>query len=165
MRKQIFWTLAGLFLLVNPALAQQQEGDTELQLQGSLNLATSGDFDHSGGVNVNYGRFFTAKQEWGVMVSASFQSDGDLGGFGGPFYRYNFATEEVVPFVGATAAAAFGDGQIGDGALLAIEGGVRYFLDRNTAFSVTGQTLYSIDEGELGDSLNVLFGFSRFWGK
>lgn len=163
MRQRTLGLIVGLVALAAPALAQQQEGDTELQLQGSLSLATSSDFEHSGGVNVNYGRFFTDHQEWGVAVVATFHEEGDLGGAGGPFYRYNFSTGETVPFVGAAAFAGFGDGPAGDGALLAVEGGVRFFLDRNRAFSVTGQQLYSIDQSELADTLNVLFGFSIFW--
>jgi hypothetical protein len=147
-----------------PAAAQQQKGDSELQLQGSLKLATSSDFEHSGGVNVNYGRFFTDRQEWGVTVSGAFLPDGDVAGFGGPFYRYNFSSGDVVPFVGGALGASFGEGAIGDGVQLAAEGGVRFFLDRSKAFTVTGQTYYSVDNSELADTFDVLFGFSVFWG-
>lgn len=147
-----------------PAAAQQQEGDSELQLQGSLNLATSSDFEHSGSVHVTYGRFFTDRQEWGLTVSGGFQQDGDVAGFGGPFYRYNFSTGDVVPFVGGALGAAFGEGAFGDGAQLQAEGGVRFFLDRSKAFTVAGQTYYSVDNSEFGDTFDVLFGFSVFWG-
>jgi len=165
MRHRMVLSMVVLFALASPVFGQQQEGDTELQLQGSLRLATSSDFEHSGGANVTYGRFVTDRQEWGVTATATFTEDGDLGGTAGPFYRYNFGTGETVPFVGAAAVASFGDDSFGDNALLSAEGGVRFFLDRNRAFTVTGQTFYSIEESEFADSLNVLFGFSVFWSK
>lgn len=165
MRQRIGHFLVVLLALATPVLGQQQEGDRELQIQGSLSLATSSELEHSGGANLAYGRFFTDRQEWGVTAAAAFRQDGDIGGTAGPFYRYNFGTGATVPFVGAAAVASFGDEGFGDNALLTAEGGVRFFLDRNRAFTVTGQTLYSIDESEFADSINVLFGFSVFWSK
>lgn len=151
-----------LVLLAAPAIAQQQAGDSEFQLQGSLTLVTSGDAESSGGANLIYGRFFTERQEAGLQLSGRFEEDGDLGGLVGPFYRYNFSTGNVVPYAGTAAGATFGDA--GDSVALALEGGVRMFLNRNTAFSVGANTVYSVDEQEFRDAIDIVFGFSYLWG-
>ena len=143
-----------------PGLAQQASGDTELQIQGSLNL---GGKEESGSVYLSYGRFFSDRQEAGLSVTG-YTISGDLAGFGGPFYRYNFSNEDVVPYVGAAAGSSFGDFAGGD-LLLTFEGGIRFFLSRNSAFSVAAVTNYSVEESEVLDGLNLVFGFSYLWGK
>ena len=164
MRRFVLWLVAVLVIAPLPITAQQQAGDTELQLQGSLSLSLDDEVQDSGSVFVNYGRFFTDRQEAGVSVFASIFEDGDIGGFGGPFYRYNFASGKTVPYVGAALGATFGDFSTGD-VLLTLEGGVRWFLQRNIAFTLAGNTNYDVDESELQDRLQVLFGFSYVWGR
>jgi hypothetical protein len=164
MRRIGFAFAFGIFLLAIPTFGQLQAGDTELQVQGSLSLALNDDFDNSGSVTVNYGRFFKARQEAGISTFAIFNDDGDLAGFGGPFYRYNFSDGKTVPYVGAALGVAFGDYAVGD-SLLTLEGGVRWFLERNIAFSLAATTNYDIDESEIADRLQLLFGFSYVWGR
>jgi hypothetical protein len=165
MRNQIALTLVCLAALAAPALSQQAARDTELQVQGTLTIATSGNQDSSGGVNLNVGRFFTDSQEIGVLASGTFQSDGKFTGSGGPFYRYNFSTGTVVPYLGGAPTASFGSSGNGKGARLALEAGIRYFVDRKTAFSVEASTSYSFDDKEFSKQLVFLFGFSHLWGK
>jgi hypothetical protein len=164
MRSQIMMAATILVLLAVPALAQQEVGDTELQAQATLSIATSGDQDDTGTVLLNVGRFFTVRQEAGLSVFGILVG-GDLVGYGGPFYRYNFSNSNVVPYVGAAAAATFGDFGAGDSAVLTFEGGARFFLNRSTALSASARTEYSIDEQEFGDSLQLVFGFSHLWGR
>jgi hypothetical protein len=152
-----------LVSLATPAVAQQEEGDTELQLQGSVSIGT-GDLDTRGSVEVVWGRFFSERQEAGLTASGFFDDDGELVGLGGPFYRYNFSSGETVPYVGAAAAASFGSSDFGDGALLTLEAGSRFFLNRNMAFTVEGNMHYSVDDSEFLDFIGVLFGFSYVWG-
>lgn len=159
----IFFLLVGA--LASPILAQQEAGDTELQLQGNLSISGSGGGSDSGGVNVLYGRFLTVRQEVGGMVNGFFTGNGDFGGIVGPFYRFNFSAEKLVPYVGAAATTSFGDfGNSEDDLFLTLEGGFRYFLDRRTAFSVQGQT-YQSDHQDFGDQLSILIGFSRLWDR
>jgi hypothetical protein len=149
-------------------MAQQGAGDTELQLQGSLSLATSGAKDSAGGANALVGRFFTDRQEAGVSLAASIFQGNKLVGLAGVFYRYNFSSGQIVPYVGASAADSFGStGNVGSstGLLLTFEGGFRYFIDRRTAFSVEASEGYSTKDKEFGKQLTVLFGFSHLWGK
>ncbi len=141
-------------------------GVTELQLQGSLGLATDDDATNFGQVEAIYGWFFTENQEVGGRAKLRIfdDRDGDLdfSGVVGPFYRYNFLSGEIVPYVGAALEASFGDAFTGD-VLLEVEGGSRFFLDRNTAFTVAASVYYDVDASELSDVLNVFFGFSHFW--
>ena len=162
----LYLLLSVLVLVAGPAPAQQQQGDTELQLQGSLSLSTGGDAEDSGAVAVNWGYFFTDQQEAGVSALGVFTEDGDLGGLGGPFYRYNLSTGTTVPYVGVAASFLFGDFTQSESDVFAsLEGGVRWFLERNMAFNVGATALYDVEESEFFDSVQVLFGFSYFWNR
>ena len=157
--------LAGLIAVSMPGAAQQVTGDTELQLQGSLSLATSSAKDSSGTVDVRYGRFLTDLQQAGFETSLQVTGHNKVGGYGGPFYRYNFSTGKLVPYIGATAAVAFGHSDFGKGGRFNAEGGFRYFLDRRTAFTAAGTTGYSFDSHTWDKGVQVLFGFSHLWGR
>ena len=161
MKKVGMWLVLGL-LLASMASAQPQKGDTELQLQGTLSLDIGDAGNESGSVSVVFGQFLTDRQEVGGSVSVFIFNEGDFGGVGGPFWRYNFSSSDKVPYVGAALYTGFGDFTTGD-LILNLEAGVRFFLQRNMAFSVAGSTLYDLDESELSDTLQVLFGFSYFW--
>jgi hypothetical protein len=164
--KRFVLILMAALLCALPALAQQEKGDTELQLQGSLSLALDEDLDDSGTVNVLFGRFFTRGQEIGATVRADISGDGDVGGAAGPFYRYNFLTGgKTVPYLGAAAVATFGENQGGGDVQLDLEGGSRWFLSRNMAFTLSGVYSYDVDASEFADRLRVLFGFSYLWNK
>ena len=151
-----------VFCAALPALAQSEKGDIELQLQGTLTIGLESGVDDSGSAFLNIGRFATNSHEFGVSVLGTFNSDGDLGGFGGPFWRCNFGRSKTVPFIGVAAYTSFGDSS-GSDFLVNLEGGIRWYLERNMAFSLSGTTFYDVDESDFVDSLNVLFGFSYFF--
>jgi len=156
--------LAGLLAVAVPAYAQQAKGDNEFQLQGSVSIGISGqnktDF---GSVEMKYGRFITDYQQLGLEVTGFITGNNSIAGYGGPFYRYNFSKDKVVPYVGVGAAAYFGSQGIGKGATVDFEGGVRYFLDRRTAFTAAATTGYSFDNHTFADNLQFLVGFSHLW--
>lgn len=157
--------LAGLIAIAVPGSAQQATGDTELQLQGSLSLSTSSAKDAAGSVDLKYGRFFTDLQQAGLETTVVVIGNNKIVGYGGPFYRYNFSTGKLVPYVGAAAAVAFGNSVFGKGGRVDAEGGVRYFLDRRTAFTASATTGYSFDSHAWDKRLQLLFGFSHLWGR
>ena len=157
--------LASVLTIAGVAVGQQQKGDSELQIQGSLNLDFNSGGQDNGSVSLTWGRFFTDNQEAGLSVFTFFNQDGDLAGFGGPFWRFNFGSGKTVPYAGLAATTAFSDNDVSGDVLLTFEGGVRWFLERNIAFSLAGQTSYDIDNSDLDDRLRVLFGFSYFWKK
>jgi hypothetical protein len=164
MRMKTACLVTALALSGGPLCAQQQAGDTELQLQGSLSLAASSRQNNSGAVDVKVGRFWRERQEIGLQVTGYLSADRKISGYGGPFYRYNFGNGHVVPYLGASAAASFGSFGTGKNGLLAAEGGVRFFLDRRTAFSLEGSTGYSLQDHQYSKQVQILFGFSHLWG-
>ena len=158
MKKYLPVALTGLLLLAWPAAGQQEKGDSELQLQGSLTVG--GDVD-TGSVFLTWGRFLTRTQELGVSVAGFFDSSGDLFGVGGPFWRINLGSGKTVPYLGVAAFADFGGFTSGD-VVINAEAGVRWFLQRNMAFTVAGSTFYDLDASEFDDRVQILFGFSYF---
>ena len=161
----IAWGLAGMLVISNPGYAQQGRGDNEIQVQGTLSIGTSSNQSDFGAVEGKYGRFVTANQQVGVEVTAFLLDQHKLAGYGGPFYRYNFSTGKVVPYLGVAAAASFGSFGTGKGGRLDFEGGFRYFLDRRTAFTAAATTAYTFDDHSFGKDLEFLFGFSHLWGR
>ncbi len=163
MRRFILVMIA-VALVASPAMAQQEKGDTELQLQGTLSIGISGDQTDTGSIAVNWGRFMTEHHELGVSAFAFFSEDGDIAGVGGPFWRLNFGSGKTVPYIGVSAYTGFGDFSSGD-VFANLEGGARWFMKRNVAFTLAGSLLYDIDASDFADNLQVLFGFSYFWSK
>lgn len=160
--KRLYCMAVTLCLIAGaPALAQQEAGDSELQVQGAFFLGGATD---AGIAIVNYGRFRSEQLEVGLNLGLLFDSAGDVAGTVGAFGRWNFETQNptTVPYAGASLNTAFGD-FVGGDLLLTFEGGVRLFLKRNVAFNVAAQRSYDIDATELGDVTTVLFGFSYLW--
>jgi hypothetical protein len=164
MRTYFVLVVAAVFAVAGPVLGQQGTGDTELQLQGNLSVGGSG--EDSGSVGVQIGRFFTEYQEIGLTAFGTFQSNGKFGGFGGPYYRYNFSTGNVVPYLGVSAGSTFGNFSSGGTSTIAsAEGGARFFLDRKTAFTVAATKTYFFKQKEFDKGLTIQFGFSYLWGR
>lgn len=163
-RKPLWIVFLFVCALTSPVLAQQEAGDTELQIQGTISISNTKGGSDSGGVSATYGRFLTLRQEVGGNVTAFLTGDGDVGGTVGPFYRFNFSNGKVVPYVGGAATTTYGDFGGDDNLLLQLEGGVRFFLDRKTAFSIQGVT-YQSDNVDFGDQLFIILGFSHLWGR
>lgn len=165
--QKMFFTVLLLSLVLAPAAhAQQEKGDKELQIQGSLNLDIGSDATATGSANLLWGRFYTDQSELGLSGTVAFNSDGDLAGLGGPFWRYNFRPrKKSVPYFGVSAATPFGDffGSAAGDIFATVELGNRWFLDRETAFTVAAQAFYDVDESDLADTLTIVFGFSHFW--
>lgn len=162
--RRIILAMVAIALVTSPAIAQQEKGDTELQFQGSLSIGISGDQEDTGSFAINWGRFVTQQNELGISAFAFFTEDGDISGVGGPFWRLNFGSGTTVPYIGLSAYTDFGDFSTGD-VFANVEGGSRWFLKRNVAFTLAGSILYDFDESDFADNLQVLFGFSYFWTK
>lgn len=155
--------IVALLAVAVPGQAQQARGDNELQLQGTLFIATSSTQNDVGTVDVRFGRFVTDFQQVGIEATVSLIDHNKVAGLGGPFYRYNFSKDKVVPYLGASAAVGFGSGFAGKGGSISVDGGVRVFLDRRTAFTVSATTGYSFDQHEFGKNVQFLAGFSHLW--
>jgi len=161
-----------LFVLVlaSPSAAQQQAGDRELQLTGSL-LASSGEEGGSQAlaiVQAKVGYFFTDRVQLGAFPTLSYTrvtvetpagelraSDTRLG-LGG-FATYSFLAEDAmtVPYVGAQVYRidmTNPEAQTWAGA----NAGLKYYFNRNMAFDVGGNAL--LGTGDAGGVL-LLFQF------
>jgi hypothetical protein len=163
MRTYFVLAVAALLGLAGPVLGQQRTGDTELQLQGNLSVAGSGDQDNSGSVSVILGHFFTDLQEIGADVTGTFVANGKFVGSVAPFYRYNFSTGKIVPYLGVTAGTTFGNTGGGTSTLASVEVGARFFVDSKTAFTVNTGKSYFFKQKEFDPGLNIAFGFSHLW--
>lgn len=167
MRTYSALVVAALLCLATPTLGQQGLGDTELQLQGSLSVGNSGGQKDSGTVDLQFGRFFSDHQEIGITVMGQFQSGGKFGGTGGPYYRYNVAPGNVVPYLGISPGSTFGTtSNSGERTFTATgEAGVRFFADLKTSFTVSANKTYMFKSKEFDKGLVIQFGFSHLWGK
>lgn len=165
MKRITLIVLATILTLTSPVVAEQEKGDLELQLQGTLTIYT-GDadgVDDSGGVGVLVGRFLTERQEVGLSLFTSLIG-GDFGGLGGPFWRFNFTTNtDLVPYVGVGTHIPFGDAYEAVDLFATAEVGARWFVESNMSFSLEASTLYDVDASEFSDYINIFFGFSYFW--
>jgi hypothetical protein len=155
--------VAVLLGLANPVLAQQEAGNDELQLQGNLSLG-SGSHKTSGQIMVNPGRFFTALQEIGIHLNSTI-TNGKLMGSVAPSYRFNFSTNKVVSYLGISAGTQFGNAVGGRSAMASAEAGLRYFVARKTAFTLSTGKSYLFKQKKFDPGLDIDFGFTHLWGK
>lgn len=151
--------LALALLAATPAQAQQQQGDIEAQFAGSIfsTVGTDAATFTAGIVQAKLGYFLTDRLEVGgypsltistVSVFGIPQTDATFGL--GAFIVYSFLANDAttVPYLGAQYlqldVSAESRGNAG------INGGVKFFLNRRTAFDVSGNYLFSLDEGGPG---------------
>lgn len=167
MKTRIAMIALGLCAAATASFAQQVAGDREIQVQGSLSLKTSGEGSNSGNVTVTRGQFLTDLQEVGVSINPGLSGSKDYNATLGAFYRYNFSTSQIVPYVGASVGFTYihAAGRNFTSGTLTPEVGVRYFVDRRTAFNVSAANNYSTKEKEFDKHITIQFGFSHFWSK
>ncbi len=159
MKKGITILILAALLGVTPVLAQQEKGDVEVQFLGSI-FSTVGAEDvtfTAGNIQAKLGYFLTDRFEVGgypsLTISTLFLSGGTetettfgLGAFAVYSFLSNGAT--TVPYVGAQYVqldvSSESQGNAG------INGGIKFFLNRYAAFDVSGNYLFSLDEGGSG---------------
>jgi len=155
-----------LFLLTNTAFAQQQKGDSEIQISGFATLVDGNGF---GSVFLKFGKYFTDNLQLGISPSLFFQT-GDFGDTtigAGAFLNYSFLASDAktVPYFGFSYRKEdieewdFDNGRIG------AQLGFKQFVTPKTAFDVAGNYLFAIPVGEqdwdFSDGFIYLsFGFS-----
>lgn len=161
----------GLLVLAasTPAFAQQQQGDSELGLNGAITIPDS---DPGGGttglVAVNYGYYFRQNDLVGldtlVIFNGNFQSLALLGR-----YRHLFSTNNpmVYPFVGVQAGGIVAhDGGTNGNVAADGEAGVKFFVSQRTAIEVAYNFQYENTGGGFShETFNVItFGFTHIFG-
>lgn len=151
-----------LAALCAPLEAQQQQGDTELAFSGSI-LTTVGQENvstTSGIVQAKVGYFVSDRVELGVFPSLRFTettvetqigeeefSETDLGV--GAFGTYSFLAEDAmtVPYVGGQFYRIDVTNEDETG-WLGVNGGVKIYVNRNTAFDMGGNYLVGLGQSD-----------------
>lgn len=157
-------------LLVVPSLliAQQQQGDLELGLQGFYSADTEGLFS-AGTIQGKIGSFFTDEFEMGFFPSLSIATISTGTGesettstFGaGAFLTYSFLSQDAttVPYIGGQYYKAdFSDDE--DSGFAGINAGVKFYFTKKAAFDVSGNYLFSLNENAEGGLILLSFGIS-----
>jgi hypothetical protein len=136
-------SLALLTFFGAPVAAQQQQGDKEFSLGGSLTtmLPDAGDATHSGFVQVGLGYFMSRnlKLSVGTGISVTTAEDGIPSASGTASYglAYYFGSEgqRTYPYIGAGGTTSFSDME---GAVPSTNAsgyvGLQHFFSRNAAF-------------------------------
>jgi hypothetical protein len=165
--------IAALVLTGGVVYAQQEAGDSELMVNGSLSLAVKNrDFtSDTGNIFLSYGYFLNPTFEVGGTFITGLQQGPDMYSVG-PFIRLNFASGKLVPYVGSaftfTRMTGSGDFESTNWERLDFDGGIRYFFRPNIAFVVSGAYGYSFPpeplESDWDDTFSINLGLSFIWG-
>ena len=158
--KTIALPLLLLMIMTAPVLAQQEQGDIELQLTGSY-TQTVGNDDFTfalGNFQGKVGYFFTDGLEIGAYPSLTITTTGT--GFGGTettstlgagaFLVYSFLSGDgtTVPYFGGQFFKSdLSDDQ--DQGNAGVNAGVKFFFNRYAAFDVGGTYLFPLEENGL----------------
>lgn len=162
-----------------PAFAQQEQGDTELGLNGSITIPHSSPSDTTGIVDVAYGYYF--RQNDLIAGDATVLINKNSFGFGLlPHYRHLFPTgnPKVYPFLGIKPGIFIfhikgSEGFSGstDVAFLGeAEAGVRFYLSQRSALDVAYNFDYQSSSFGGGNSFAdksqsvILVGFTHIFG-
>lgn len=155
-----------------PAFCQQEKGDSEIGLSGSVSIPNSDPGTTSGSVFVSYAYYFRKNDSVGAYTLATFAKNSFTIG---PLveYRHLFSTKnpKVYPFLGAAGGFAF-DHQGGDfssnswGGTAAGEGGIKFFVSQRTALDVTYYFIYTTGQSGFANSTSnlIAFGFTHILG-
>jgi hypothetical protein len=145
-----------LCLLVPPrASAQQEAGDTELQFSGSTATTTesSSTFVNT---NVKIGQYFTRSLQFGITtsLSATIPENGSTSynGRGGFFLNYSFLSGDAttVPYLGGQYSKDFQTDFERNYGSAGLNGGLKFYINRRTAFDVGGNYLFNINHPDSG---------------
>ena len=145
-----------LLVLSTPAVqAQQQAGDTELQINAFYYASVGTDFDfHSGTITGKIAQFITDAIEFGVFPSITFttvagETETTIGG--GLFATYSLlASPTTVPYFGGQYYISDLD-EASDTAAAGFTGGAKFFVTEKAFFDASGNYLFSLaDEAEGG---------------
>lgn len=146
--------LLGLFTI--PVFAQQEKGDKELQLQGLIQVQFGDSKAAAGDLFINFGYFFTDRQEAGIGTNVGISGSSDNVDFQAgltAFYRYHFARKKgnLQPYVGVdffafdlTSAART------DLIYVRPNIGVKYFFKKNAAFDINSGYGFAVKDAGNG---------------
>lgn len=143
------------------AIAQQEAGDNEVQLSGSIttfSVDLLGETVRSTAVitNAKLGKYITKSVEVGgtLGLNAQFQSEQDAqyGGRAGGFINYSVLSGDAtsVPYIGGQYSKSLETSFDDDKGNAGINGGIKFYFNRYTAFDVGGNYLFPLEEAGSG---------------
>lgn len=162
-----FFAVAFLSLVSHVAVAQQQQGDNEVQLSGLyLTTTTEGGFGY-GMIQGRFGKYFTDRINVAIqptlnIVVAGGTTETTFGS--GISASYSFLAEDAktVPYLGANYFIAdFSD--VENTAAVGFQGGLKYYFTEKTAFDVGGNYLFSTSPDAVGGVLLFTLGISHLF--
>lgn len=140
-------TIILFIALVMTAAAQQQAGDMELGIGGSVAVSHSTPAEGTASAQLSFGKFLTRSHFIGVQAipTATFGGASRVGGFFGGNYRYLFGGErsKVFPFTGIGSGIwiqANEDNRAG--ACVLGEIGFKAFASQRTSFEAAYNFIY-----------------------
>jgi hypothetical protein len=164
--KKALYVLIMILCLAPLTTAQVEEGDKEIQVQGSLIT-----FEGITAIiaNFSYGYFVSPKTEigGGPMIIYASTGDDDESNISLTFFgRYNFVTgEKVVPYVGGQIyqfdISPEEPMDFTDFTFLQVGGGFKYFISDNLAYDVSGNLGFGLGGGDV--SFIIFGGLSAFF--
>ena len=180
MRTTAFFTVFLLLVFVSgPSMAQQQQGDVELQLQGSYFTTFATDVSvNVGTIAGKFAPFITDNIQIGVgptltitttkvaavapVTGVTTTKSSTTVTFGSTaFVTYSFLMKDsrAVPYVGASYYKVdFSNAS--ERGWLGVNGGMRYFFTKRTSFDVSATFLKTLSEQGRGSMLLFAFGLS-----
>ncbi|MDD5426284.1 MAG: hypothetical protein PHN52_07375 [candidate division Zixibacteria bacterium] len=164
--KKIIYAGILILCLVSISGAQVEQGDKEIQVQGSL-IAFEGMTVIL--VNFIYGKFITPNVELGggpMVIYASSGDDDDSNISLTLFGRYNFVTgEKIVPYLSSQIyqfdISPEEPADFIDYTFLQVGGGLKYFVSDNLAYDVSGNLGIGLGGGDV--SFIIYGGLSAFF--
>ncbi len=145
--------------LVNLSLAQQEQGDLELQLQGSFSSTVGADVTSSiGTIAGQFGPFITSNIQVGIGPTLTITT-ATFGSTVFAVYSFLFQNARTVPYVGASYYKRdFNNGN--DRGWVGGNAGAKFFITKKTAVDFSANYLTSLNTDTKGGLLLFAFGLS-----
>jgi hypothetical protein len=143
-------TISVFCSLLPTAFAQQNGGERELGIGGSVSLSHAASPTGNANFQFSLGKYFTRRNylQLNLLPNVTFGSDStSVGGFFGTGYRYLFAAENrrVFPFVGLGGGTYLfsGSGRTSTAGSGYGEAGVKAYFSPRTSFDISYSFLYT----------------------
>lgn len=174
MKKRFLVLAANLLLSVSSIFAQQEKGDTEIQISGTYYTSVGTETQLGQGlIQAKLGKYISDHLEIGVapvLTITTFPTTdpfgneeseikGSLGG--GAFFVYSFLAGDArtVPYFGGQYFKSdFSDEE--DSGSAGINGGIKFFVSEKAAFDFSGNYLFNLNTASEGGALLFVVGVS-----
>ncbi|MFQ5825536.1 MAG: hypothetical protein ACE5JB_15970 [bacterium] len=170
MKKIILFVILTIILSSTAAFAQQEKGDTEIQIAGTYFTTVGSEFTFSSGfIQAKLGKYITDNLELGIAPNISIttvdlgfgESDTNVTFGGGAFFVYSFLAGDAktVPYFGGQYYKSDFSNEDDNGSV-GVTGGAKFFVTEKAAFDFSGNYLFDLNEDTEGGLLLFAAGIS-----